>query len=58
MIVSGNWLLPGMQKKEQYKLARIRIDIDNGQDKEWGIDVKSLSQFLRFLNRMSLEGLL
>lgn len=40
MIVSGNWLLPGMQKKEQYKLARIRIDIDNGQDKEWSIDVK------------------
>lgn len=40
MIVSGSWLLPGMQKKEQYKLARIRIDIDNGQDKEWSIDVK------------------
>ena len=40
LIVSADWLLPGMQKKEQYKLARIRIDIGNETDSEWGIDVK------------------
>ena len=40
LIISADWLLPGMQKKEQYKLARIRIDIGNEIDAEWGIDVK------------------
>lgn len=40
LLVKGNWLLPKMQKKEQYKLARIRIDIGNDFDKEWSIDVK------------------
>lgn len=36
----GKLASSGNAEKEQYKLARIRIDIDNGQDKEWGIDVK------------------
>lgn len=40
LIVSGDWLISGMQDKEQYKLARIRIDIDNNLDKEWSIDVR------------------
>lgn len=40
LIVEADWLIPGMQKKEQYKLARIRIDIGNDIDSEWNIDVK------------------
>lgn len=40
LIVSGEWLLPGMEKLEQYRLARIRIDIGNETDTEWGIDVR------------------
>jgi hypothetical protein len=40
LIVMGDWLLPGMEKKEQYKLARIRVDIGNETDSEWGIDVR------------------
>lgn len=40
LIVSGDWLLNNMQKKEQYKLARIRVDITNSMDEEWGIDVR------------------
>ncbi|WP_294495276.1 ATP-binding protein [uncultured Ruminobacter sp.] len=40
LIVAGAWLLPDMEKKEQYRLARIRIDIGNETDSEWGIDVR------------------
>lgn len=40
LIVSGQWLLPGMEKLEQYRLARIRVDIGNETDTEWNIDVK------------------
>lgn len=40
LIIDGDWLINGMQKKEQYKLARIRIDIGNDLDGEWNIDVK------------------
>lgn len=40
LIVSGEWLLPGMEKLEQYRLARIRIDIGNETDDEWSIDVR------------------
>lgn len=40
LIVEGNWLIPGMKKKEQYRLARIRIDIGNETDSEWSIDVR------------------
>ncbi len=40
LIVAGEWLLPKLHKKEQYKLARIRVDINNKLDTEWKIDVK------------------
>ena len=43
LIISSEWLLPGMQKKEQFKLARIRVDIGNDIDTEWNIDVKKSS---------------
>lgn len=40
LIVAGEWLVPGMEKMEQYRLARIRIDIGNKMDNEWKIDVR------------------
>ena len=40
LIVAGKWLIPGMEKLEQYRLARIRIDIGNETDSEWNIDVR------------------
>lgn len=40
LIVAGDWLIDGMEKLEQYRLARIRIDIGNETDSEWGIDVR------------------
>ena len=40
LIVAGDWLLSGMEKLEQYRLARVRIDIGNETDVEWNIDVR------------------
>ncbi len=40
LIVAAEWLVPGMEKLEQYRLARIRIDIGNETDSEWSIDVR------------------
>jgi len=45
MLVAGDWLGLGdnnkiWTKEEQYKLARIRIDIPNTLDLDWDIDVK------------------
>lgn len=41
LIVSGDWLgLPRMQKEEHYKLARIRVDLDNSMDLAWQLDVR------------------
>lgn len=40
LIISGEWLFEEIQKKEQYKLARVRVDIGNDVDTEWKIDVK------------------
>ena len=40
LIIAGEWLIPGMEKLEQYRLARIRIDIGNETDSEWNIDVR------------------
>lgn len=40
LIIDGDWLNPKLEKKEAYRLARIRIDIDNSMDDIWGIDVK------------------
>ena len=41
LIVPGSWLnLPKMTVKEAYRLAHIRIDIDNTMDSLWHIDIK------------------
>lgn len=40
LIVAGDWLIPGLEKQEQYRLARIRVDIGNETDSEWNIDVR------------------
>jgi hypothetical protein len=44
LLLYGSWLGLGdnaaWTKEEQFKLARIRIDIPNSQDIEWQIDVK------------------
>lgn len=44
MIVAGSWLGLGSPrrwtKEEAHKLARLRIDIGNGADQEWKIDIR------------------
>ncbi|HEV8620432.1 MAG TPA: ATP-binding protein [Nitrospiraceae bacterium] len=44
LLLQGDWLRLGNQnpwtREEQYKLARIRLDIDNDTDIEWQLDVK------------------
>ena len=41
LIKYGGWFnLPKMTNREAYRLARIRIDIDNSMDLSWHIDVK------------------
>jgi Histidine kinase-, DNA gyrase B-, and HSP90-like ATPase len=41
LLVAGDWLgLSRMQQEEHYKLARIRIDLDNSMDHAWQIDVR------------------
>ena len=41
LIVPGGWLgLRRMQQEEHYKLARIRVDLDNAMDEAWQIDVR------------------
>jgi hypothetical protein len=41
LLVAGDWLgLSRMQQEEHYKLARIRIDLDNSMDQAWQIDVR------------------
>ncbi len=39
LLVAGEWLGFGWAKEEHYKLARIRVDIPNEMDHDWGIDV-------------------
>ncbi|MEO5716397.1 MAG: ATP-binding protein [Luteolibacter sp.] len=39
LLVAGEWLGFGWAKEEHYKLARIRIEIPNELDHDWGIDV-------------------
>lgn len=44
LLVDGSWL--GMfRKEEQYRLARIKIDIPNDVDLDWKIDVKKAAAF-------------
>lgn len=43
LLLHGNWLRLGRPiwtREEQYKLARIRLDINNDTDGEWHLDVK------------------
>jgi hypothetical protein len=44
LLVAGSWLGLGFPKKwqkdEQYRLARIAVDIPNSVDKEWSLDIK------------------
>lgn len=41
LILYGTWLgLPGLNRNEAYRLARIRIDIGNELDDLWNIDIK------------------
>jgi len=44
ILVAGDWLKLGRgspwQKDEQYKLARLSIDIPNSMDMDWSLDVK------------------
>jgi hypothetical protein len=44
LLVAGSWLgLRRMQQEEQYKLARIRVDLENAADEQWQIDVRKAS---------------
>ena len=36
----GDWLGLGFAKEEHYKLARIRLDLPNTVDDDWGLDVR------------------
>lgn len=40
LLVAGDWLGLGFQKEEHFKLARIQVDIGNGMDADWHIDVR------------------
>ena len=41
LIKYGGWFdLPNLNNREAYRLARVRIDIDNTMDAEWHIDIK------------------
>ncbi|HEX4307223.1 MAG TPA: ATP-binding protein [Solirubrobacterales bacterium] len=44
LLVAGDWLgLRRMQQEEHYKLARIRVDLENSSDEQWQIDVRKAS---------------
>ena len=44
LLVAGDWLgLRRMQQEEHYKLARIRVDLENSADELWQIDVRKAS---------------
>lgn len=40
LLVPGDWLRLGFEKEEHAKLARIQVDLPNGADDAWSIDVK------------------
>jgi hypothetical protein len=42
LVLPSDWLGLGYQKEVHYQLARIRVDIDNQMDTEWGLDVRKL----------------
>lgn len=39
LIVPGSWLNLQLRKEEHYKLARIRVDLPNGMDDAWHLNV-------------------
>lgn len=44
LLVAGSWLgLRRTQQEEHYKLARIRVDLENAADEQWQIDVRKAS---------------
>ena len=54
LLVAGDWLgLRRMQQEEHFKLARIRVDLDNAMDSEWQIDVRKATA--RVPGRMQSE---
>lgn len=40
LLVAGDWLGLGLRREEQYRLARISIDLPNSLDADWDIDVR------------------
>jgi len=40
MLVAGSWLGLGFQKADQYRLARLAVDLPNTVDHDWDIDVR------------------
>lgn len=51
LLVDGGWLDLPLVAEEHYKLARIRVDLDNSMDHEWQIDVrKATARIPRFLS--------
>jgi hypothetical protein len=61
ILVAGDWLRLGRgrpwPKEEQYKLARISIDIPNSLDLEWSLDVKKSTAKPPAYLRARLTGL-
>jgi len=39
-LVAGSWLGLGFKKADQYRLARLSIDLPNAVDHDWAIDVR------------------
>jgi hypothetical protein len=39
LIVPGTWLNLNLKREEEYKLARIRVDLPNTMDQEWQLNV-------------------
>lgn len=62
MLITGDWLRLGRgsrqwAKEEQYKLARLSIDIGNSMDLEWSLDVKKSTARPPAALRTRLAGL-
>lgn len=56
LLVAGGWLgLRRMQQEEHYKLARIRIDLDNTLDLPWQIDVRKATASVPGVLRPDIE---